>query len=110
MPWNWREAAGEEGELAQERKPVATDFSGGQGYTVSHREVTGLGIYLDLAVMLNTLVDFLLLVGTNTLAGFPAQGKRCIPELPLGVCTREAVCCPGFGFWAVWGGGVCFLG
>ena len=110
MPWNWREAAGEEGELAQERKPVATDFSGGQGYTDSHREVTGLGIYLDLAVMLNTLVDYLLLVGTNTLAGFPAQGKRCIAGAALGGVYAGSCLLPGLRFLGSMGWRCVFLG
>lgn len=34
-------------------------------------------IYLDLVVILNFLVDFLLLLGTNRLSGFPLSPKRC---------------------------------
>ena len=33
-------------------------------------------IYLDLVVILNFLVDFLLLLGTNRLSGFPASPLR----------------------------------
>lgn len=33
-------------------------------------------VYLDLVMVLNFLVDFLLILGTNRLSGFPADGKR----------------------------------
>ena len=34
-------------------------------------------VYLDLVVILNFLVDFLLLLGTNRLSGFPLAAGRC---------------------------------
>lgn len=34
-------------------------------------------VYLDLVMILNFLVDFLLLLGTNRLSGFPSQPWRC---------------------------------
>lgn len=40
--------------------------------------------YLDLAIMLNVAVDFLLLMGTNTLAGFPPDWKRSLAAATLG--------------------------
>ncbi|HIS59080.1 MAG TPA: sigma-E processing peptidase SpoIIGA [Candidatus Faecousia faecipullorum] len=36
-----------------------------------------MAVYLDLAVLLNFLTDFLLLLGTNHLAGYPLAPKRC---------------------------------
>lgn len=79
-------------------KRVATDFAWGQGYTESHKEVTGLGIYLDLAVGLNTLVDFLLLMGTNTLAGFSGSWKRCLGGAILGGIYAGVCLLPSFRF------------
>ena len=43
-------------------------------------------VYLDLAILLNFLVDLLLLLGTNRLSGFPAQLPRLIPAAGLGAC------------------------
>lgn len=55
-------------------------------------------VYLDLVMLLNFLVDFLLLLGTNRLAGYPAgYGKAALAAL-LG--AGYAGCCliPGFSF------------
>lgn len=41
-------------------------------------------VYLDLVVILNFLVDLLLLLGTNRLAGFPSEAKRVLPAAALG--------------------------
>ena len=41
------------------------------------KEVDVLTVYLDLVMLLNFLVDFLLLLGTNRLSGFPAAPGRC---------------------------------
>ena len=41
-------------------------------------------IYLDLVVILNFLVDFLLLLGTNRLSGFPASPLRAAAAAALG--------------------------
>lgn len=57
-----------------------------------------LGIYLDLAVGLNTLVDFLLLMGTNALAGFPARWKRCLGAALLGGGYAGSCLLPGLRF------------
>ena len=40
-------------------------------------------IYLDLVVILNFLVDFLLLLGTNRLSGFPASPLRAAAAAAL---------------------------
>lgn len=55
-------------------------------------------VYLDLAVLLNILVDFLLLLGTNRLAGFPAEVKRSLPAAALGGIYSGACLLPGFRF------------
>lgn len=54
-------------------------------------------VYLDLVVVLNFLVDFLLLVGTNRLAGFPACAGRCALAGVLG--AAYAVACLMRNFW-----------
>ena len=41
-------------------------------------------VYLDLVMILNFLVDFLLLLGTNRLSGFPTEGKRLACAAALG--------------------------
>ena len=41
-------------------------------------------IYLDLVMLLNFLVDFFLLLGTNRLSGFPAQPRKCAGAALLG--------------------------
>jgi len=43
-----------------------------------------LEVYLDLVMVLNFLVDFLLLLGTNRLAGFPLGVSRCAYGALLG--------------------------
>lgn len=57
-----------------------------------------MNIYLDLAVFLNFLVDFLLLLGTNRLAGFPLDAKRCALAAGLGGLYGGACLLPGFHF------------
>ncbi len=48
-------------------------------------------VYLDLVVLLNFLVDLLLLLGTNRLAGFPAGVRRALPAAGLGA-AYSGVC------------------
>lgn len=55
-------------------------------------------VYLDLVVMLNFLVDFLLLLGTNRLCGFPAQPGRCSLGALLGALYGGVCLIPGFRF------------
>lgn len=55
-------------------------------------------VYLDLVVILNTAVDFLLLLGTNRLSGFPSEGKRLLPAALLGGIYSGACLLPGFRF------------
>ena len=55
-------------------------------------------VYLDLVVILNFLVDFLLLLGTNRLSGFPAAAPRCALAALLGGISRGAWMLPGFRF------------
>ena len=55
-------------------------------------------VYLDLIVILNFLVDFLLLLGTNRLSGFPLSAKRCALASGLGGIYSGACMLPGFRF------------
>lgn len=57
-----------------------------------------LRVYLDLAVLLNMVVDFLLLMGTNTLSGFPADMKRTAAAAALGGAYGGIGLLPGFSF------------
>ena len=73
------------GNLRRTRDMVATDFSRGRGYTFAiPAGGDGLRIYLDLVVILNFFVDFLLLLGTNRLSGFPASPLRAAAAAALG--------------------------
>lgn len=57
-----------------------------------------MAVYLDLVMWLNFLVDFLLLLGTNRLSGFPAGGWRCAAAALLGSVYSGACLLPGFRF------------
>ena len=58
----------------------------------------GLEVYLDLVMLLNFLVDFLLLLGTNRLSGFPGGPGRCALGALLGAVYSGACLLPGFSF------------
>lgn len=55
-------------------------------------------VYLDLVVLLNFLVDLLLLMGTNRLAGYPAALGRSAAAALLGGIYGGVCLLPGFGF------------
>lgn len=55
-------------------------------------------VYLDLVVLLNFLVDYLLLLGTNRLAGYPAGYGRGAVAAALGGVYAGACLLPGFRF------------
>ncbi len=55
-------------------------------------------LYLDLAVLLNFLVDFLLLLGTNRVAGYPWGVKRCLVGAAIGGLYGGLCLVPGFSF------------
>lgn len=57
-----------------------------------------MAVYLDLVMILNFLVDFLLLLGTNRLAGFPSQSWRCAGGALVGAVYSGACLLPGFRF------------
>ena len=57
-------------------------------------------IYLDLAVLLNFLVDGLLLLGTNRLAGHPPQWRRCALAAAVGAIYGGVCLLPGLRFAA----------
>lgn len=55
-------------------------------------------IYLDAVIILNFMVDFLLLLGTNRLSGFPMEGKRIALAAAFGGIYSGACLIPGFRF------------
>ncbi len=55
-------------------------------------------VYLDLVMILNFLVDFLLLLGTNRLSGFPTEGRRLLCAAALGGLYSGACMLNGFRF------------
>lgn len=55
-------------------------------------------VYLDLVVLLNFLVDFLLILGTNRLAGYPTMPARAALGAVLGGAYGGACMLPGFSF------------
>lgn len=55
-------------------------------------------LYLDLAVVLNFLVDFLLVLGTNRLSGYPPRAGRAALAAGLGGIYGGACLLPGFRF------------
>lgn len=57
-----------------------------------------MAVYLDLAVILNFIVDFLLLLGTNRLAGFPPGVGRAALAAGIGAMYSAACLLPGFRF------------
>ena len=57
-----------------------------------------MSIYLDLVMILNFLVDFLLLVGTNRLAGYPNGIRKCLLAGALGGLYGAGCLLPGFHF------------
>lgn len=77
----------------------ATDFFIPRGYTGAiEQEVVTARIYGDLVVCLNFLVDFLLLLGTNRLAGFPVSLGRSAAAAGLGSVYAAGCLVPGFRF------------
>lgn len=76
---------------------VATNFFICRGYTWGQGG-GAVTVYLDLVIALNFLVDFLLLLGTNKLSGFPAGGKRCALGAALGALYSGICMVSGFRF------------
>lgn len=55
-------------------------------------------MYVDLVMLLNFLIDFLLLMGTNALSGFPLGLKRSAIAAAVGGVYGGACLFPGFSF------------
>ena len=55
-------------------------------------------VYLELAVLLNFMVDFLLMMGANRLAGHPIRGGKCALAAAIGGLHAGVSLLPGFGF------------
>lgn len=69
-----------------------------------------MAVYLDLVVILNFLVDFLLLLGTNRLAGHRGELGRCALAATLGGVYAGACMLRGFHFLGNTFWRVCVLG
>lgn len=57
-------------------------------------------IYLDLLIMQNFLADFLLLLASQRLSGYPGAGKRLLAGAALGGIYSGGCFLPGFSFLA----------
>lgn len=55
-------------------------------------------MYLDLLMLINFLVDYLLLLGTNTLSGFDSDHRRLLAAAGLGAVYSGGCVLPGFTF------------
>jgi len=55
-------------------------------------------VYVDAVMMLNFLVDFFLLLGTNRLSGYPPGGKRAAAAAGIGGVYGGLCLLPGFRF------------
>ena len=79
--------------------------TGGQGYDHlffskkiywKHWGGGAMRVYLDLVLLLNFSVDFLLIVGTNRLAGYPYSFRRAIMASCLGAVYAALCMLHGF--------------
>ena len=61
-------------------------------------------VYLDSVFLLNALMDYLLLRGTELLSGIPAARWRCLLAAVFGGGYAAAVFLPGLGWMAAWPG------
>ena len=57
-----------------------------------------MSVYLDLVILLNFLVDFLLFLGVNRLSGFPPGWKKAALAAGLGSLYSAVCLLPGFHF------------
>lgn len=88
-------------------------FRTGAVYWCQLEEEVRMAVYLDLVMVLNFLVDFLLLLGTNRLSGFPAGSWRCAGASLVGAVYSGACLLPGFRFLGnfLWRGiSLCLMG
>ncbi|MBE6934357.1 MAG: hypothetical protein E7462_04825 [Ruminococcaceae bacterium] len=88
------------GDLSVQTDEDATNFSYGLLYTETI--FTGGGadvvVYLDLVILLNFLIDWLLLMGANRLTGYPSGWKRTAAAAGVGSVYAGICMLPGCGF------------
>lgn len=79
-------------------------FSSAVIILVSYFEAGGgvLVVYLDLVILLNVTVDFLLLISVNRLTGYPAGAKRCAAGAAVGGAYGGLCLYPGLTFFQNW--------
>lgn len=76
----------------------ATDFFWSARYTEPIEWGCEMQVYLDVIMLLNFSVDFLLLAGTNRIAGFPQRWGKQLLAAVLGAIYGGACLLPGFYF------------
>ena len=86
------------GNLRRNPDGDATDFFAPRGYTGHMKGGRGVRVYVDLVMAVNFLVDFLLLLGTNRLAGYPPGIREAVPAALLGGFYGGMCLVPGFRF------------
>jgi stage II sporulation protein GA (sporulation sigma-E factor processing peptidase) len=86
--------------LRLEMDKVATNFFASGRYTGRVKSVGGdpVVIYADLVILLNFLVDFFLLAGTNRLAGYGVNWKRSALAAAIGSIYAGACLFPQLSF------------
>ena len=87
-------------ELAMEGQRVATLFLSAKRYTDAITYIGGCGmdISLGIVVILIFVVDFLLIVGTNSISGYPLQIKRASLASLSGAAYALLCLLPDFAF------------
>lgn len=98
----WDGETGERvGELAVWLEPNATGFFGDSCYNCLNSKAgqEGMGlVYIDLVAALNFMVDYLLILGTNTLTGHPPDYKRTAAAAAIGAVYAGMCVLPSFRF------------
>ena len=94
LPSNAAESGGEAGELAAIGHHGTDELFCCPLVNCIPKGGVRLVVYLDLVIFLNFAVDFLLLLGTNRLTGYPSSVLRCVLAAGLGsvygaVCLME---------------------
>lgn len=103
----WSIFAEDGGELRLCGSELRPTFSCSAGTLFSHRRCV-MPVYVDLLVLLNFLVDYLLLMGTNRLSGYPVGAKRAALAASFGGVYGGVCILPGLEFLAgtIWRIGV----
>lgn len=79
---------------------VATDFFPSERYTEAITYIGGCGMEIrpEMVLLMNFLVDFLLIIGTNRICGHPYGFLRAAIAAAIGAAYTAGCLMPGFGF------------